>query len=71
MDLELIVLDYLKHHGIGYTRKMYRELHVKQLKNLSLNKFRNFLRQLKTKGKISWAYKDTNRDITYWTLPKE
>ena len=71
MDLESIVLSYLNYHKQGYTRTMYKDLKVKDLKGLSLNKFRSFLRTLNRQGKIAWEYKDTDCDITYWTLPKE
>lgn len=71
MDLETSVLNYLNHHGQGYTRKMYKDLTVKALKGLSLNKFRDFLRSLQRQGKITWEYKDTDCDITHWILPKE
>ena len=71
VDLESIVLNYLNYHKQGYTRKMYNDLKVKDLKGLSLNKFRKFLIELLKQKKITFEYKDTDCDITYWTLPKE
>lgn len=71
MGLESIVLSYLNHHKQGYTRTMYKDLKVKDLKGLSLNKFRKFLIELLKQKKITFEYKDTDCGITYWTLPKE
>ena len=71
MDLESLVLNYLKDNTRGYTQTMYKALHVKRLENLSLNQFRAFLRKLRKDGKISWDYRDTDCDLTYWTLKKD
>lgn len=71
VDLESIVLNYLNSHKQGYTRKMYKDLKVKDLKGLSLNKFRKFLIELLKQKKITFEHKDTDCDITYWTLAKE
>lgn len=71
MGLESAVLNYLKMFGWDYTKTMYVNLKVKLTYNLSLNKFRLFLRNLQKQGKIIQEYRDTDCNITYWTLKKE
>ena len=65
-DLEMVVKGYLSKHGKVYTNTLYKALHVKCDYDLTLNKFRLYLRNMEKSGIIESVVE--NVALPYWRL---
>lgn len=65
--LELEVLNYLNRFGKVYTKTLYKALKVKTNFNLSLNKFRDFMYELESSGKVC---RNDYQALSAWCLNK-
>ena len=63
--LEQEVLKYLNKYGKVYTKTLYKALKVKLNFQLSLNKFRDFMYNLESEGKV---YREDFQSLSSWTL---
>ena len=65
-ELQIVVKEYLSKHGHVYTNTLYKALRVKSVHNLTLNKFRLYLRGMEKSGIIESVVE--NVALPYWRL---
>lgn len=65
-ELQIVVKEYLSKYGYVYTNTLYKALRVKSIYNLTLNKFRLYLRGMEKSGIIESVVE--NVALPYWRL---